>query len=670
MLRRARAEDRLVLLMHREGSRAIGQLERRLPLDVLRIRHPQSRGHGVIGPDEPAASVLEIDGVRDAEEEAVQEVALVEEGVFGGLEAAHVDQREDDAVDRPLHPVREDAEEERAPCPRLHAEELALDRLARREDVPEVVHELRVIHLVGERRDRAPDVVDDEVERLGDLGRELPDSELRIEEDRADLGAGQEVVHVVRQERQLRDLPLVLGVDRVELLVDALELLVRALQLFVRGLELLVRSLELFVGALQLLDRGLQVLLRVTELRLERGDLLARDLIQIDLGLRLRGGGRCVPLHRLEQDEEMRRAAGAPLVAPDGHPEHRRVSPRPGADPFEDDRRRLMERAFEPADEDHSELRVDQVEHVEPLPPVARAEEAARSAEGMNELAPVVDEEARRHHFVEERVVRPEELGDGVAPARRGERSDYRARRRLQTRLGRDAMVAALLVELPVLVDDLEVVSERADRLARPEEEGAAPVEREVEEGQHLLLRGGLQVDEEVAAGDHVHAREGGVFDHVVLGEHDHLPELGDDLEGRAGPEEVARQAVLAHARHRLLVVHAPRRAFERARMHVGGEDLHGPVAELRSELLEEDREGVRLFARGTPRDPDPDRRVRRGGVEELGEKLVLQDGERALVAEEARHADEEIPVEDVELFAIALETLDVLVEVLRPRER
>ena len=55
-------------------------------------------------------------------------------------------------------------------------------------------------------------------------------------------------------------------------------------------------------------------------------------------------------------------------------------------------------------------------------------------------------------------------------------------------------------------------------------------VQGEVKQRQHLLLRGRLQVDEQVAAGDEVDAREGRVLDDVVLREHDPLPQLGHHL--------------------------------------------------------------------------------------------------------------------------------------------
>ena len=162
----------------------------------------------------------------------------MEERVLGGLEPADVDQREHHAVD--ACPWRGTAGcAGRTTCRgrrAARARRLPLASTACRSSTSSVVE------LVRERLDRPPDVVRHEVEGLGDLRRELADRELRVEEDRADVGARQQVVHVVGELGQLGDLALVLGVDRVELLVDALQLLVRALQL-------LVGRLQLFVGA-------------------------------------------------------------------------------------------------------------------------------------------------------------------------------------------------------------------------------------------------------------------------------------------------------------------------------------------------------------------------------------------------------------------------------------
>ena len=61
--------------------------------------------------------------------------------------------------------------------------------------------------------------------------------------------------------------------------------------------------------------------------------------------------------------------------------------------------------------------------------------------------------------------------------------------------------------------------------------------------------------------------------------------------------------------------------------------------------------------------------RVLRNRREDLGEHSLSEDGEGLLVAEEAGHADEQIPVEQVELLAAAPEPLDVSVHVLGARQ-
>jgi hypothetical protein len=100
----------------------------------------------------------------------------------------------------------------------------------------------------------------------------------------------------------------------------------------------------------------------------------------------------------------------------------------------------------------------------------------------------------------------------------------------------RNANIAVFTIDPPVAVHSLEVVEERARALAGAEETHASLVEREVEEAQHLLLRGRLQVDQHVAAADEVHARERRVLDHVVRGGDHHLTNVGDDL--------IAREAI------------------------------------------------------------------------------------------------------------------------------
>src|SRR6185312_11609776 len=186
---------------------------------------------------------------------------------------------------------------------------------------------------------------------------------------------------------ELRDLPLVLGIDRVELLVDALELFVRALELLVRRLELLVGGRELLVARLELLDRRLQVLLRSLELRFDQRQLTARGLIEVDLPLRHLRFHDAV--RRRERYENVRRVSGGFFHLSDRDVVDGAVD----FDSLEDQRGPLVQRAFEASDEDHPEPLVDDGKQVEALASVAWFDELARATEGMNDLPAIVQEQ-------------------------------------------------------------------------------------------------------------------------------------------------------------------------------------------------------------------------------------------------------------------------------------
>ena len=118
-------------------------------------------------------------------------------------------------------------------------------------------HQLRITHQIGgEVRHRPANVYRHEVNDLRGLGREAQDVQLRVNKYRGNVGAGQQVVHVIVGTRQLGHLGLQLGVDRGQLFVDGLHFFARGFQLFIAGLKLFVDGLHLFVGRLQLLIGG------------------------------------------------------------------------------------------------------------------------------------------------------------------------------------------------------------------------------------------------------------------------------------------------------------------------------------------------------------------------------------------------------------------------------
>ena len=166
------------------------------------------------------------------------------------------------------------------------AGDLAHDRLAAAAHRQHVGLELGMLDRRREAVEAAPDVLRQQAEDVGHLRRVLADAQLVVEEEDADVDAVQQVVEVVGHLAELRDLALMLDVDRVELFVDRVQLLVGALQLLVRGHQLLVGRLQLLVGRLQLFDGRLQALLGEAQLRLERRHVVARRLGHVDRRLR------------------------------------------------------------------------------------------------------------------------------------------------------------------------------------------------------------------------------------------------------------------------------------------------------------------------------------------------------------------------------------------------
>src|SRR5688572_28688427 len=82
------------------------------------------------------------------------------------------------------------------------------------------------------------------------------------------------------------------------------------------------------------------------------------------------------------------------------------------------------------------------------------------------------------------------------------------------------------------------------------------------------------------------------------------------------------------------------------------------------SRLVEKDREGIGLLAGRATSHPDSHRHVSRAALEQLGENVLFEHRKGFLVSEEARHTNQEIAVEQVQLAALTFESLDVFVDV------
>ena len=104
---------------------------------------------------------------------------------------------------------------------------------------------------------------------------------LRVEEDRRDFGAVEDILQIVGGDALLLHGLVQLAVEGGQFLIERLQLFLRRFQLFIGGLEflvhrhgffvdrllLLVGELEVADGALQLLPRGVELLLELSHVR-------------------------------------------------------------------------------------------------------------------------------------------------------------------------------------------------------------------------------------------------------------------------------------------------------------------------------------------------------------------------------------------------------------------
>jgi hypothetical protein len=152
--------------------------------------------------------------------------------------------------------------------------------------------------------------------------------------------------------------------------------------------------------------------------------------------------------------------------------------------------------------------------------------------------------------------------------------------------------------------------------------------------------------------------REGWIPNQAVLGEDAHFPQFADDLVALSGADEESVQALRRHLLGDLLSVAPLLRLGHHLRVEVAGEDLHARPHPIEL-LAQQDRQRVRLLARGTAGNPDANRR---GPVlHHSGQDLSGQNPKGFGIAEELGHADQEILEQDRCLRGIAFQLLHVV---------
>ena len=131
-------------------------------------------------------------------------------------------------------------------------------------------------------------------------------------------------------------------------------------------------------------------------------------------------------------------------------------------------------------------------------------------------------------------------------------------------------------VDAPRLGERLEQLPRVRQCFGLAQEQVAADVQGETEEGDNFLLGLRLEVDEHVAAGDQVHLREWGVGDQVLTRKDDRFAELLGDLVAIVLPREETFQPFGGDICGNAIQVHAGAGGLQGGLVHIGGEHLNG----------------------------------------------------------------------------------------------
>ena len=333
-----------------------------------------------------------------------------------------------------------------------------------------------------------------------------------------------------------------LFVGRLQLFLGRLQFLVDALQFFVGGLDFLVGRLEFLVGRLVLLLHGLEVLARLGEIGFEFGDA-ARFLLVRSAAARPAAGATA------------RRAAARPVLSASSNRIRKqrsrrffsgmtsrftvRVSPSRLTRTFS--LRTVLFSFFAlliAARSGSIKPFARHLQHVEARLAGGRLEvRAGRPAELQDLQSALISTPGGANWLTVMRsasrcaLSSPRKPSGGSARRRPSADRKQAARRRAARsaalfpdrqvkRRGRRGLLGEDLV---LLVHRLEEIGEAADRFRGAQEQEPAGLERVVERGQHLLLQARLEIDQQVAATDEVHARERRIGDEVLPREDHHL---------------------------------------------------------------------------------------------------------------------------------------------------
>ena len=398
----------------------------------------------------------------------------------------------------------------------------ALGRRRGAEHRCDVVAEAFNVEAAGQVRDGPAHVGRPDVEDGRYGGREAADHQLVVEEHGSDVGAFEQVVQVVVGAIERIHLAAEFDIDGMQFLVDGLELFLGSLQFLVRRLQLFIDRYQLFVGGLQFLQRRFVFL----DDRLEP----VAGLVQ----LALHDDGRVVR----GRPAERRAFASHDRALIGERDQQQRLAHRAFGQGFDGDADELHAllvdldgESFARGGASAFQALAQKRAQVETKLPAGHRQQLARRRTGrgfqvlaraageIHHVAIAIDHDVRGseafQHLLVDRVPQ-RKPAQGMAARRQRHRVAiaHRMRQRQHGQAGRGA--GPPLEDAMTLVDGSEEVAEMRDVLRRTEEQETTRSQRIVKGRDDLVLHFHAEIDQQVAAGDKVDARERRIADHAV----------------------------------------------------------------------------------------------------------------------------------------------------------
>ncbi len=220
-------------------------------------------------------------------------------------------------------------------------------------------------------------------------------------------------------------------------------------------------------------------------------------------------------------------------------------------------------------------------------------------------------------------------------------------------------------VDLPVVVQELKIVSVFADRFRCTKKEDGVGAHRVVQHGDQAALEIGAEVDQHVAHGDEVHAGKRGIGRDVLDREHHLLPHFLSDLELAVRMNKEAAYALRTDVLRNRSRINPGPGGCDGFLVDVRAEDLDFQVpAELIRAFLQQYGQGIRFLPGGASGSPDTDRVSVLLSRQPIHEEAP-HDGKGGLIPEELRHVDQQVLEQRFRLRGVAAQKPGVLAQCL-----